>query len=384
MQFNKKTNRGGINRFEKEMKIALITIHNVTNYGAVLQAYATKVALSRYGLVNTIDYRTKYLSRNMDKFRFEPSVHGFKMLVHDFVNLPWRLKLVSRFKTFIKLNMNLTDVMGEKELLEGKAGGFDVYVCGSDQIWNPVVVSPKNKIDPIFFLSFANDGAKKISFASSIGHHEFTENEKQQVRDLLSSFEMISVRESDGKKKIEEILPEKEIFHVVDPTLLLSRNEWYSHFDIEKARQDYILVYSVPRTALIRQAIDFFYKKLGLKVIAIDRMFFPISKVDKHIRDAGPKEFISLFANASFVITDSFHGACFSVNFEKPFACISANKGANRQESLLSLLGIQNRIMYSSSDFENLKIEVDYSEVTPKLEKIRNESLQFIDTSLGK
>ena len=365
------------------MKIALITIHNVTNYGAVLQAYATKVALSRYGLVNTIDYRTKYLSRNMDKFRFEPSVHGFKMLVHDLVNLPWRLKLVSRFKTFIKLNMNLTDVMGEKELLEGKAGGFDVYVCGSDQIWNPVVVSPKNKIDPIFFLSFANEGAKKISFASSIGHHEFTENEKKQVRDLLSSFEMISVRESDGKKKIKEILPDKEIFHVVDPTLLLSRNEWYSHFDIEKVRQDYILVYSVPRTALIRQAIDFFYKKLGLKVIAIDRMFFPISKVDKHIRDAGPKEFISLFANASFVITDSFHGACFSVNFEKPFACISANKGANRQESLLSLLGIQNRIMYSYCDFENLEIEVDYSEVTPKLEKFRKESLLFIDRALG-
>lgn len=365
------------------MKIALITIHNVTNYGAVLQAYATKVVLSRYGQVSTVDYRTKYLSRNMDKIRFEPSVHGFKMLVHDLLNLPWRLKLVSRFKTFIKSNMNLTDTMGAKELSEGKADNFDVYVCGSDQIWNPAVVSPDNKIDPIFFLSFARDDVKKFSFASSIGHHHYTKDEKRQVKDLLSSFEMISVRESDGKKKIEEILPEKRIFHVVDPTLILSKNEWYSLFHVEEEIKDYLLVYSVPRTELIRKAVDYFSKELALRIVAVDRMLLPIAKVDKHVRNAGPNEFIRLFANASFVVTDSFHGACFSVNFAKPFACISANKGANRQESLLRLLGIENRIMYAESDFKNLDTKVDYEKVTPKLEKIRNDSLEYIASAMG-
>ncbi len=384
MQFNKKTDKRGINRFEKKMKIALITIHNVTNYGAVLQAYATKVALSRYGQVSTVDYRTKYLSRNMDKIRFEPSVHGFKMLVHDLLNLPWRLKLVSRFKTFIKSNLNLTETMGSKELLEGKAGDFDVYVCGSDQIWNPVVVSPENKIDPIFFLSFAKGDVKKFSYASSIGHHHYTKEEKPKVKALLSSFDMISVRESDGKEKIEEILPGKMIYHVVDPTLILSKHEWYSLFNVKEEVNDYVLVYSVPRTDLIKKAVDYFSKKLGLRIVAVDRMLFPIAKVDKHVRNAGPNEFIRLFANASFVVTDSFHGACFSVNFAKPFACISANKGANRQESLLKLLGIENRIMYAENDFENLDIKVDYETVTPKLEKIRNESLQFIDSAIGK
>ncbi len=384
MQFSKKADKRGINRFGKEMKIALITIHNVTNYGAVLQAYATKVALSRYGQVSTIDYRTKYLSRNMDKIRFEPSLHGFKMLVHDLLNLPWRLKLVSRFKKFITSNLNLTHPMGAKELLEGGAGDFDVYVCGSDQIWNPVVVSPENKIDPIFFLSFAGDGVKKFSFASSIGHHHYTKEEKPMVKDLLSSFDMISIRESDGKEKIEEILSEKMIFHVVDPTLILSKHEWYSLFDVEEEIKDYLLVYSVPRTELIKKAVYYFSKKLGLRIVAVDRMLLPIAKVDKHVRNAGPNEFIRLFANASFVVTDSFHGACFSVNFTKPFACISANKGANRQESLLRLLGIENRIMYAESDFENLDTTVDYRAVTPKLEKIRKESLQFIESAMEK
>lgn len=366
------------------MKIALITIHNVTNYGAVLQAYATKVALSKYGEVSTIDYQNRYLAKNMDKIRFEVSIHGVKMLIHDVLNLPWRSKLLSRFRTFIKGNMNLTDTMGSQDLLEGKAGNFDVYVCGSDQIWNPVVVSPDDKIDPIFFLSFAANEAKKFSYASSIGHHHYREDEKKQVSALLKSFAMISVRESDGKTKLEDILPQKTIFHVADPTLILSKREWYSIFNIEEKVQDYILVYSVPRTALIIKAINYFSTKLGLKIVAIDRMFFPIAKVDQHVRDAGPNEFIRLFANASFVITDSFHGSCFSVNFEKPFACISANKGANRQESLLRLLGIENRIMYSDSDFDNLEINVDYKVVTPKLEKIRTDSLAYIASAMAK
>ncbi|NNE78041.1 MAG: polysaccharide pyruvyl transferase family protein, partial [Pricia sp.] len=268
------------------MKIALITIHNVTNYGAVLQAYATKVALSKYGEVSTIDYQNRYLAKNMDKIRFEVSIHGVKMLIHDVLNLPWRSKLLSRFRTFIKGNMNLTDTMGSQDLLEGKAGNFDVYVCGSDQIWNPVVVSPDDKIAPIFFLSFAANEAKKFSYASSIGHHHYREDEKKQVSALLKSFAMISVRESDGKTKLEDILPQKTIFHVADPTLILSKREWYSIFNIEEKVQDYILVYSVPRTALIIKAIDYFSTKLGLKIVAIDRMFFPIAKVDQHVRDA--------------------------------------------------------------------------------------------------
>ena len=257
------------------MKIALVTIHNVTNYGAILQAYATKIALSKYGEVNVIDYQNQYLNKNMHKVRFEASVHGVKMLVHDLLNLSWRTRLLSRFKNFADTNLNLTTTLGDKDLLEGKLSKFDVYVCGSDQIWNPVVVSPIDKIDPIFFLSFAPVDAKKFSYASSIGHHHFTQVEKKQVKSLLDKFKMVSVRESDGKKKLEEIIPDKEIFHVVDPTLILSKKEWYSLFNVQQNNEKYILVYSVPRTDLIKKAIGYFSQKMGLKIVAIDRMFFP-------------------------------------------------------------------------------------------------------------
>ncbi len=368
------------------MKIALITIHKVTNYGAVLQAYATKIALSKYGKVSTIDYHSQHLAHHMDMIRFELSVHGVKMLAHDLLNLPQRYRLLSRFKKFIELNMNLTSQVNSVQLEKGELNHFDIYVCGSDQIWNPGVVTSEGNIDSIFFLSFVKNMGKKFSFASSIGHHQYSETEKAEVKNLLSDFKMISVRESDGQKKLQEILPERDIHHVVDPTLLLSKKEWYTDFKIEdnEPKEKYILVYSVPRTELIKKAIEFFSKKLNLKVVAIDRMLLPITKVDKHVRTAGPKEFIELYAKASFVITDSFHGTCFAVNFEKPFACISANERANRQESLLSLLGIKERLMYKEDDFLNLAPEVDYDNVTKKLAKIRDESLNYIELAINK
>lgn len=366
------------------MKIALLSIHRVTNYGAILQAFASKIVLEKYGQVNTLDYHKKHLSHNTDLIRFAPSLHGLKMLVHDILNLPNRSKLLKNFKIFNKLYMNLTEEFSEKDLIQGKANNFDVYVCGSDQIWNPGVVSPDNTIDPIFFLSFVK-GDNKFSLASSIGHHKFTTTEKPIIKKLLEDFSMISTREKDGQIKLQEILPNRKIYHVLDPSLLLSKNEWLEIFNIKERplKEKYILVYSVPRTALLKRAVDYFSKKLDLKVYAIDRMFFPITKVDNHIRSAGPLEFVELFANASFIITDSFHGTCFSLNFEKPFACISALERANRQESLLSSLQITDRLMYNDSDFPQLELNMDYDIVGKKLSEIRKLSLDYVQHAIN-
>lgn len=359
------------------MKIALITIHNANNYGAVLQAYATKKVLSQYGEVSTIDYDNKFLNHHLDIFRFDMSIHGIKMLVHDILRLPYRLKAIGRFKNFMKSNMNLTQKLTANELMQGKAGKFDIYLCGSDQIWNPEIVSVEKCIDPIFFLSFVPKGARKLSYASSTGHHYYTDKEKKEVKEMLKDFSMISTRESDGVEKLSEILPDREIHHVLDPTLLLSKEEWLEALDIKptKPREKYILVYSVPRTKLIRKAIDYYADKLNMKIVAIDQMLFPLSKkIDIHIKDAGPKEFIELFLNANFVITDSFHGTCFAVNFGKPFVSVSAGKRANRIVSLLSLFGINERLVNNGEEFKNIQYKIDSDKILYKLEKTRNES----------
>lgn len=367
------------------MKIALITIHRTANYGAVLQAYATKIVLSQYGEVSTIDYDNRHLAHQLDLIRFEASFRGAMMLTHDVLRFPYRLIAVSRFRRFVSENMNLTLKLSSSELIGGKGGDFDVYVCGSDQIWNPEIVSKEKKIDPIFFLSFAPLGRKKISYASSIGHHNYNDDEKNEVRTLLNDFAMISSRESDGVKKLAEILPEREILHVLDPTLLLSKDEWLKLFNLNTLKQDekFILVYSVPRTSLIRKAVDYFSKKLGFKVVTIDPMFFSHTKVDNHIRTAGPIEFIKLFANAEFVITDSFHGTCFAVNFGKPFVTVSAGNRSNRIISLLTLLGINNRFVAREKDFEAVDMMFDSDTIFSKLNNARTVSKNVLADSIG-
>jgi len=368
------------------MKIALITIHNSTNYGAVLQAYATKKVLSNYGIVNTIDYTNEHLKKRVKLFRFLPSVHGLKMLAHDILRLPYRLKVLLVFRKFIQSKMNLTPKLSSNNLINNKLSDYNIYVCGSDQIWNPAIISDTNEIDPIFFLSVVSKGIKKFSYASSIGHHNYTESEKIVVKDLLEDFTMISTRGSDGVKKLLDIFPNRKIHHVVDPTLLLSKKDWLTTFDIQlkEPKEKYILVYSVPRSQLLRDAIAFYAKKLNLKVIAIDKVLISMPKVDKQIRAAGPKEFIELFANASFIITDSFHGTCFAVNFKKPFVSISVGNIENRAFSLLSALGISERLVRDEKGFNSQLLEVDYKSVTTRLEKLRKESLHFIDKAISK
>jgi hypothetical protein len=363
------------------MKIALITIHNANNYGAVLQAYATKRILSKYGDVTTINYDNRFLNQQLDLFRFNISIQGFKMLFHDILRFPYRIKAVNKFRKFISENMNLTKKLTKNELMQGKASNFDVYVCGSDQIWNPEIVSKDKIIDPVYFLSFADKKSKKISYASSIGHYSFNELEKKEVAKLLEDFSLITTREVDGVKKLQEILPNRDIHHVLDPTLLLSKEEWLEALDIklEESKEKYILVYSVPRTELIRKAIDYYANKLNMKVVAIDQMLFPLSKkIDTHIKDAGPKEFIELFANASFVITDSFHGTCFAVNFNKPFVSISPGKIGNRIKDFLSILNLQEKIIENIKMLKEINLSIDYEYINYLLDNERNRSLNII------
>lgn len=366
------------------MKIALITIHRVNNYGAVLQAYATKIALSKYGEVSTIDYNNRHLSQHLDLVRFAPSIHGFKMFAHDILRLRNRTKMLKSFRDFITSNMNLTKPYSAQELIDGKASGYDLYVSGSDQIWNPIIVSPNTTIDPIFFLSFVEKNVNKIAYASSIGNYNFNDSEKIVVNDLLSSYNYISTRESGGKKKLEEIIPKKEIYHVVDPTLLLSRKEWLNVFNLKEKepKEKYILVYSVPRTELLKNAVKYYSEKLNLKVIVIDSMLIPVTRIGEHIKDAGPKEFIELYSNASFVISDSFHGTCFATIFAKPFASVVSKVRSSRVVSLLNLLDLNDRLIYDESDFSNLKLDIDVNKLEKNLTKIRLESLQYLDTSI--
>lgn len=370
------------------MRIALVTIHNSTNYGAVLQAYATQRVLSKYGSVVVIDYDNRFLARQMRLIRFDASFHGLLKLAHDILRIPSRVRLLRKFYAFFKSKLLLSSKLRGVSLYNGDAGFFDVYVCGSDQIWNPLVISESGEIDEIYFLDFAPEGSKKISYASSIGHHKFLKSEEtKKISTLLHDFTAISLRESDGVEMIANILPRKDVRHVLDPTLLLDAREWLDLMkcDYKVPSGKYILVYTVPRSSLMVSAINYYRENLGLKVVGIDPMLRPIADFDLHLKDVGPEEFVNLFSGAEFIITDSFHGACFSINFGKPFVLVSPGVRSNRMASLFNVLHLNHRLVTTESDFPKINFSNDDLNLANlKLMESRNDSLAFLDSSLVK
>lgn len=364
------------------MKIALVTIQNANNYGAVLQAFAMQEVLKRYGEVEIVNYENRHISRSFDLVRVKPSFHGVLGTGKDIFRLFPRYRAIKKFKQFIAEKFHLTKSMTHADLLNGKILKYDVYVAGSDQIWNPMCVNEKGVIDPTYFLDFAPLEAKRISFASSIGGHKYSEAEASQAKKLLAGFEQLAVREKDTQIYLEKLL-NRPVHHVLDPTLLLNREKWLDAAEVSSdiGKSDYILLYTVPKAPLIREAVDFFSEKLGLRVISLEQSLTAGARVDEQIRDAGPKEFIELFANASFVITDSFHGTCFALNFSKPFVAVSSGKHSNRIESLLQLVGLEERLVKESSEMFNMPTVCNMSAALECLNSSRNKSIEYLDSN---
>lgn len=366
------------------MKIALITVQNANNYGAILQAFAMQEVLKKFGDVEVLHYKNRHISRSFDLIRFKPTIHGLLGSGKDVCRVFPRYRVIKKFKRFIAESLNLTDNMDYAGLVS--AEGYDLYVAGSDQIWNPDCVGSSGKLDLGYFLDFVPSNIRKISYASSMGSYRYTDKQSEQVKSLLSSFNSLAVREEDTQKYLQ-ILVEKPVKHVLDPTLLLKKNEWRNLLSLGAGNSNsnkYILLYTVPKVPLLREVVSFYSKLLNLEVISIDQGLSAGAKVDRHIRDAGPLEFIELFDNAEFIITDSFHGTCFSLIFQKPFVAVSTKKHSNRIESLLSLVGLENRLIKESFHSDDAKIDINVSpKAYERLDKAREDSIDYITKSIN-
>ncbi|WP_374088827.1 polysaccharide pyruvyl transferase family protein [Methylomicrobium lacus] len=364
------------------MKIALVTIHKANNYGALLQAYALQEVLKSFGEVDLVDYDNEYLSVTLNPVRFVWTFHGLLGMGKDLCRLFPRYRLVNKFKKFMSERFAMTATYKQSELLANKLAGYDCYVVGSDQVWNPACVSLKALLDPVYFLEFAPEGARKISYASSVGGYVYSDQEEVEVKKYLNSFSSVSVREKNTQQYLTN-LGIKEVEHVLDPTLLLDIGQWEALIKKSPSTEPYILLYSVPKSSLVRPAVDYFSKKLGLKVIAIDQDLVANAQVDTHLRDAGPEDLLSLFASAAFVVTDSFHGVCFSINFERPFVSLTPGVHVNRVESLLSLVGLSDQYVRNESEFSNISLNIDFTEPRARLKEAREASLHFLKTAVS-
>lgn len=320
-------------------KLGIITIHSVYNYGAMLQAFAlSQYFHSRHIPSEIVDYRPYWLCKD------------YQFYYRDLVLRPrsalWHLKQYflhrgkfSRFDRFLVEKMPLsTTTYHDFESL--KTHDYDVLVTGSDQIWNPLITG----WDESYLLTFDQNRSFKIAYSSSFGTSKIPDDWSSTVKNALSDFEILGVRESTGKHIIEVLLPDKQVSQVLDPVFLLGDVYWRELSCPELTPEfDYILVYALEVNDEIIKYAAALAASEGLKIVSIHPFVENFDFADLSLNDAGPREFISLVDNAKFVVTNSFHGTAFSIILDTPFCCIPHSSTGTRMTSLLSTIGIKSK-----------------------------------------
>lgn len=257
---------------------------------------------------------------------------------------------------------------------------YDVYITGSDQLWNP---TQRFCLEP-FFLTFAPNDAVKISYASSIGISSLTNREKNDFKRWLPSYNAISVREKQAQKMLNEILIGKNVFQVSDPTFLLDRDFWKKMAIVPANREPYILLFPLMHDVyLLKFAIRMAHES-GKKLVVVDQK----KNVEGSyvlIKDAGPCEWLGLIANADLVLTDSFHGTVFSIllsshNFYSYIA--PTNKRGARITDLLDTFELSDHLLSSSLEesYQQLSSNIPSKEIISKIFQCEQEkSRLFLD-----
>ena len=367
------------------MKTGLVTFYHIHHYGALLQAAATQRAVEHLGCeCEIIDY---FVNQNNALFR-KPT--GLGSAVHDAHTALHYQALNARYQRFEQFSKDHLHISGHRfesfaELKDAELP-YDAILSGSDQIWNPKIF-PDGHFDPVFFGAFSQ--RRKIAYAPSFGIPRIPESMEQELRDYLAAFSHVSVREKQGQEIVKEITGQ-DVPVVLDPTLLLDRQQWadMSHVPANYPGGDkgYILCYCISKPGALAPYIDHLARKTGLPVVQLCGVRQKVHPKARCILDAGPAEFLGLFRNASYVCTNSFHGTVFSVQFQKPFfttvhATELAAPERSRTFSILNRLGLTERII-GKGDTAAPDAPIDWEAVEERLRAARQSSLDYLRAAL--
>lgn len=361
------------------MRVSIITLHRVFNYGSVLQTYATQKMFEKAGFdAEIIDYiplswQTGSLLRNAEK-----KSNAVKTCIYRFFRFFSILLKELTFWGFLKRNIRMTGKYRSIAELKNAPPDADVYCTGSDQVWNKKYCG----IDKAFYLRFGDASIPKIAYSASFGATELEDGEKDVVKEYLNDYRLISVREDSAVKILEDMGMDGQV--LIDPTLQISAAEWREIAAPKMIKRPYLLLMLLYNednnaTSIARRIAD--EKKLGLVKLSWD-MIKP-KTVDRLMTHRTPREFLSLFCNADYVVTNSFHGLAFSINFNRQFTVIKRNEFNSRIESLLRLTGLCERLTDMDVDMNIVNKKIDYTQVNGILESEREKAADFLQAIKG-
>lgn len=319
------------------MKIGIVTFHFVNNFGGLLQTYALQKSIAREcaATVEIIDYRNWFI-------RFTDTVRLFPVSIHPceiksgLFTMKKRLGRIKKFKKFMADNFYFSQYYGNALSIKAHPPKCDKYVCGSDQIWNPYITFG---VDYFYFLGFVKNKDDKISYAPSFGTTDIGDHFSKKMKKYLVDFKSISVRELNGVNFVKK-LTRKDAIQLIDPTFLLSEDDYTQIAVNPQIGEKYILLYIMQQDKEMYTYARKIKERLGLKIVEISRYGYKPDFIDISLVDVGPSEFIGLFQNAEYICTNSYHGFVFSILFKKTFCLIPCKRFRVRIENLGKLLGI--------------------------------------------
>lgn len=368
--------------------IGTITYHKTINYGAILQAYALQKILADMGHVSEV----------IDYWNPQTGIAAFSRYrrVRHFVwqgvvkRIPAAMERQKRTEEFRRNHLRLSArKYFDAKTLHSDPPLYDAYITGSDQVWNPSI----HNNDSSYFLTFAPPGKKRISYAASFGVSQIQDRFFSDYEKWLKQIHYLSTREFEGKQIIEQ-LTGRDAEIVLDPTLLLGQEQWRRIAVPYESSKPYILCYYMPGDKEVNKGITELARQVstltGWGAICIgQKEYTRLHPWRRSIFDAGPAEFLGLFQNASFVVTNSFHGTAVSISYRKPFLVpinqeLPPEKAlSSRITTLIKTLKLEHRLLPVGECLLGKNVlDVDYQTAETILQQEKQRSINFLRNAL--
>ena len=384
------------------MKILILTQPLHTNYGGLLQAYALQqilkgmghdVVTDRLGVVQKLPLWNRalrflyhatqfYILKN---YRYYP----YRYLFFSF-NKESKAKrsIAINVERFVNIHIDTIDLFTRSnENVINTVRQFDAIVVGSDQVWRATMSDI-----PTYFLSFTKAiNVKRIAYAASFGTDDLNEYSKMDMKiasESIRLFDAISVREESGVHLCRDYF-KIDAVHVLDPTMLLSKDDYLKLIEGEDSScsTDMLLTYILDRVQEKNEIINKIGNVLHLTSYENGPVKYFSNIIENNVSECifpSVSRWLAGFRDAQFVVTDSFHGTVFSIIFNKPFvAILNSERGASRFISLLSILGLENRLISTGGEVSEEHLRpIDYTEVNRILDDWKRQSINYITTYL--
>lgn len=357
-------------------KIGILTFHRANNYGALLQIYALKSFLRKINsnvfiinyLCDRIENYYKIFPKSLFKFNIKNLIKIFKR----FLFLPLIVYFNFKFKKFKEVYLidTLPFTCNSISSIENE---YDIFITGSDQVFNPQLTG----FDKNYFLDFVKDKNKCFSYAASFGlsYENLIDKEKTFIEQNLKNFKYLSLREKQGAEIVNKLSQIKTEVHI-DPTLLLNEQDWLKISKIPKEKE-FILVYLMNNNEKIMKYANELAKNKNLKIKIITLKFRELI-LNKNTFMPSPQKWLGYFLKAKYIVTNSFHGLCFSINFNKQFFVdfVPTNKRNSRFKNLLELTNLRERLIDNIGT--NYDKQIDWNNINKIIEKEREKSLNYL------